>query len=118
MLNPFKFLEKFLAVLGAASLVLLVLLVIFFGLAAVVYFADSGLHQNSPATFTEALYFSAITALTIGYGDLVPHSFLGRLASLLLGLLGIMLTGIITAAAVRALQIQMDEERQTRSGKS
>lgn len=112
MLNPFRFLQKFLSVLGAVSLVLLLLFGIFVGLATVVFFAEAGQNfDNSPTSFTESLYFSAVTALTIGYGDFVPHSFLGRCASLLLGLLGITLTGIIAAAAVRALQLQMDEER-------
>jgi voltage-gated potassium channel len=115
MLHPFRFLKKFFAVVAATSLVLLLLLGIFAGLAAVVYLADGGLHANSPSSFAESLYFSAVTALTIGYGDLVPHSFLGRCASLMLGLVGITLTGIITAAAVRALQLQMDEERATNS---
>lgn len=118
MLNPFRFFQKFLSVLGAVSLVLLLLLGIFVGLAAVVFFADAGQNfNNSPTSFAEALYFSAVTALTIGYGDIVPHSILGRCASLLLGLLGINLTGIIAAAAVRALQLQMDEERAKASRK-
>jgi voltage-gated potassium channel len=115
MLNPLRFLQKFFSVLGAVSLVLLLLLGIFIGLAAVVFFADAGLHHNAPSSFGESLYFSAVTALTIGYGDIVPHSFLGRSASLLLGLLGITLTGIIAAAAVRALQLQMEEETMAKS---
>jgi voltage-gated potassium channel len=112
MLNPFRFLQKFLSVLGAIALVLLLILFAFAGLAAVVYFAENGQHfPNSPSSFAESLYFSAVTALTIGYGDLVPHSILGRCASLLLGLLGITLTGIVAAAAVRALELQIAEER-------
>jgi voltage-gated potassium channel len=116
MLNPFRFLQKFLSVLGAVSLVLLLLFVVFMGLAAVVYFAERGQHfGNSPTSFAESLYFSAITALTIGYGDIVPHSLLGRCASVLLALLGINLTGILAAAAVRALELQLAEERATNS---
>ncbi|HEY2675808.1 MAG TPA: potassium channel family protein [Steroidobacteraceae bacterium] len=112
MLHPFRFLQKFLSVLGAVSLVLLLLLGLFFVLATVVYFAEKGQHfNNSPASFAEALYFSAITALTVGYGDIVPHSFVGRCVSVLLALLGITLTGIVAGAAVRALQLQVEEER-------
>jgi voltage-gated potassium channel len=118
MLNPLRFLQTFLSVLRAVSLVLLLIFGVFIGLAAVVFFADGGLQlPNSAKSFGESLYFSAVTALTIGYGDIVPHTFLGRTASLLLGLLGITLTGIIAGAAVRALQLQMEEERMEKSGK-
>lgn len=51
----------------------------------------------------EALYFSFVTGLTIGYGDFVPKHFVTRLLSLLIGLSGIVLTGLVAAVAVRAL---------------
>jgi len=55
-----------------------------------------------------ALYWSFITALTIGYGDIRPMAKSSRLLSLLIGILGIMFTGIIVAltiaATTRALQ--------------
>jgi voltage-gated potassium channel len=49
-------------------------------------------------------YFCAITALTIGYGDVVPTTAFGRIDAVLLGLIGVMFTGLITAAAVRGVQ--------------
>ena len=54
--------------------------------------------------FFEALYLSFITALTIGYGDLTPHSPLGKLISIILGIIGIIFSGIIVAAAIKALE--------------
>jgi voltage-gated potassium channel len=117
MLRPFRFLQRFLSVLGAVSPALVLIFVLYLGLTCVVYFAERGQHfDNSPASFGESLYFSAITALTIGYGDLVPHSFIGRCASVLLALMGITLTGIIAAAAVRALEMLAAEERGGDSG--
>jgi voltage-gated potassium channel len=112
MLNPFRFLQKLFFVLGAVSMVLLLLLGGFLVLAVVIYLAERGQHlPNSPTGFAETLYFSAVTALTIGYGDLVPHTLIGRCASILLALIGITLTGIVAAAAVRALEMQFVEER-------
>jgi voltage-gated potassium channel len=52
----------------------------------------------------ETFYFCAITALTIGYGDVIPTTTLGRIAAVLLGLLGLLVTGVITASAVYGIQ--------------
>jgi voltage-gated potassium channel len=75
------------------------------------------LGTNSPSRFGKSLYFSAVTALTSGYGDIVLHSIVGRCASLLLGLPGITLTGMVAAAAVRLLQLKTEEERVAKSTK-
>ena len=45
----------------------------------------------------DGVYFTFVTGLTIGYGDLVPHQ------------LGTVLTGLIAAIAVRALQTATDD---------
>ena len=52
----------------------------------------------------EAVYFSFITGLTIGYGDIAPGTPAGRVISILLGINGILFTGLIVAAAVHALE--------------
>ena len=52
----------------------------------------------------ETFYFCAITALTIGYGDVVPTTSFGRIDALLLGLVGLLMTGLVIAAAVRGVQ--------------
>ena len=57
----------------------------------------------------EAMYFSFITGLTIGYGDIAPGTPTGRLISILLGVNGILFTGLVVAAAVHALQRAVEE---------
>ena len=52
----------------------------------------------------EALYFTFVTALTIGYGDLTPHSAVTRFLAIVIGFAGIILTGLVAAVAVQALQ--------------
>ena len=52
----------------------------------------------------ESLYFAFITGLTIGYGDIVAGSPAGRVISILLGINGILFTGLMVAAAVHALE--------------
>lgn len=52
---------------------------------------------------TDGLYFAFITGLTIGYGDLVPHTPLGRVIAVTIGMIGMIFTGVTVAAATRAL---------------
>jgi hypothetical protein len=52
---------------------------------------------------SESLYFSFVTGLTIGYGDFAPKTLSGRSLAILIGLLGVLLTAIVAAVAVRAL---------------
>jgi uncharacterized membrane protein len=54
--------------------------------------------------FGDALYFSFVTGLTIGYGEIVAKTVLGRVVALLIGLIGIIFTGMVVAVAVRAIQ--------------
>ena len=54
--------------------------------------------------FVDALYFSFITGLTIGYGDIVVKTFLGRVVAILIGFIGVLSTGLLVAAAVYAVQ--------------
>ncbi|MHB9837353.1 potassium channel family protein [Paraburkholderia terrae] len=53
----------------------------------------------------ETLYFCAVTALTIGYGDVVPTTTLGRIIAVLLGLLGVLMTGVTTGSTVYGIQV-------------
>jgi len=59
--------------------------------------------------FGDALYFSFITGLTVGFGDIVAHTAVGRWVSVLLGFVGIIFTGLIVAAAVHAVQETLQE---------
>lgn len=52
----------------------------------------------------EATYFTFVTGLTIGYGDLVPVRLGTRLIAVVIGFSGILLTGLVAAVGVRALQ--------------
>ncbi len=51
-----------------------------------------------------AAYFTFVTGLTIGYGDLVPAHLVTRVISVMIGFSGVLLTGLIAAVGVRALQ--------------
>ena len=52
----------------------------------------------------EALYFTFVTGLTIGYGDFTPQHLLTRLLAVAIGFAGIVLTGLVAAVVVQALR--------------
>lgn len=54
--------------------------------------------------FSEALYFSFVTGLTIGYGDFVPRHLSSRVLAVFIGFAGIVLTGLVAAVTVQALR--------------
>jgi hypothetical protein len=53
---------------------------------------------------SDSAYFTFVTGLTIGYGDLVPVRLVTRLIAVVIGFSGILLTGLVAAVGVRALQ--------------
>ena len=60
-------------------------------------------------SFGKALYFSFITGLTVGYGDIAPVTSIGRVISVLMGLIGILFTGVVVATAVEATRHAWEE---------
>jgi voltage-gated potassium channel len=79
---------------------------LFFILATAMFFygAPVSTIDHAPVTYGETLYFCGVTGLTIGYGDIVATTPAGRLIVLLLGFLGILTTGLVTAVSVLAVQ--------------
>jgi len=56
----------------------------------------------------EGIYHSFITALTIGYGDISPHTRSGMILSVFIGIIGMVATGIIVALAIQAVRISYE----------
>jgi hypothetical protein len=52
----------------------------------------------------DALYFTFVTGLTIGYGDLAPRHVVSRLLAVMIGFAGIVLTGLVAVVSVEALR--------------
>jgi voltage-gated potassium channel len=50
----------------------------------------------------DSFYWSFITATTVGYGDIRPSQNRSRILAILIAFLGLVLTGIVIAVAVRA----------------
>lgn len=98
--------EEFAKTLWYLRAPLAALFVLFLLLSAAMYCAGGPIDTGSrtPSAFGDTLYFCTITALTIGYGDVVPTTLLGRIDSVLIGVQGVLVTSMVTAAFVRAIQ--------------
>jgi hypothetical protein len=58
----------------------------------------------------DAVYFTFITGLTIGYGDIVPRQALARALAIGIGLSGLFLTGLIAGIAVHAMRTALTDD--------
>ena len=52
----------------------------------------------------QGVYFAYVTRLTIGYGDLAPRQALTRFLAIVIGVSGVLLTSLVAALAVKAMQ--------------
>ncbi|MBN3789474.1 potassium channel family protein [Burkholderia sp. Ac-20353] len=87
--------------------ILAILLVLFLILAILMYYFGGAIDTatRTPSTPGETLYFCAVTALTIGYGDIVATTTVGRIIAVLLGFIGILMTGVATGSTVSGIQV-------------
>ena len=56
-----------------------------------------------------AVYFTFVTGLTIGYGDIVPRQALARVLAIGIGVSGLILTGLIAGIAVYAMRTALTD---------
>ena len=60
-------------------------------------------------TLFNGLYWTFVTALTIGYGDIRPLKKVSKTLSILIGFIGIMLTGIVVAVTINTTQVVLEK---------
>ena len=63
--------------------------------AVLVYFAEW--HRDNINSFWDAVWYSVVTMTTVGYGDIVPRTVLGRIAGMFVMLAGISVISLLTA---------------------
>ncbi|MBX9749698.1 MAG: potassium channel family protein [Roseococcus sp.] len=72
----------------------------------------------------QGLYFAYVTALTIGYGDLVPSRLSTRVIAAVIGIMGVVTSGLVAGVAVAAIQDavrareRLEEEALGKSGEA
>jgi len=72
--------------------------------------AERGAPEASIETYPEALWWSAVTVTTVGYGDFSPATSTGRLIAVALMIAGMALLGVITATLASWLVERVAEQ--------
>lgn len=106
-IKPYNAIVEIAKVLWHLRGILAILPALFLILSVAMYYAGGAvdLVTKAPSSLGQIFYFCAVTALTIGYGDVVPTTVLGRIIAVLLGLLGVLMTGVVTASVVYGIQV-------------
>jgi voltage-gated potassium channel len=68
-------------------------------------------------TLGNAIYFTLITGMTVGYGDIAPVTPIGKAASVAIAIVGVITAGIYVAIATRAVAISIRGHRLTRDSR-
>lgn len=84
--------KRFINTNGFIYVLYLTIVTILLG-AVGIYFTEKNITVNS---FADALWWSFVTATTVGYGDISPSTGLGRLIAAILMLIGIGFIGMLT----------------------
>ncbi|MGI6014384.1 MAG: potassium channel family protein [Oscillospiraceae bacterium] len=114
LLRYSKNLELFLSILKKQRQCLLTvfyLAVEYILLSALIIFA---VEPESFETFFDAIYWAVVTLTTVGYGDIYPVSYIGRIISMLSSFIGIAIialpTGIITVGYMEELRASHSDD--------
>ena len=78
----------------------------FIGMFIVGAFAIS---YTEKLSYGDALYFTLVTGLTVGYGDISPQTIVGRVIAIVLALVGMMLTGLLVATTVQTVKYSFEK---------
>jgi len=84
---------------------------VFLALIALIMAGAVAISVIEKIPFSDALYFAFVTGLTIGYGDIVMTTPVGRLIALLIGFIGILFTGAMVAVLVYAVRESMAKSK-------
>lgn len=74
-----------------------------FSLLALVIIGSILLSRIEGLSIIDSIYLAFVTAFTIGYGDISPITVLGKVVCIIIGLIGIVFTGMVIAVSTRAL---------------
>ena len=64
--------------------------------------------------YFDALYWSFITATTVGYGDIRPLRKISKILSVIIALVGLMFTGILIAVTLNTTSIAFEKHADQR----
>ena len=92
--------------------VLLVLSILLFIASSLMYFAENGAQPDKFSNIPQSMWWSVITLTTVGYGDVTPVTFMGRLLAGVIAIVGIGLfalpAGILGSGFVEEIRRDAD----------
>jgi voltage-gated potassium channel len=83
--------------------------------SSVMYYAEHPVQPEAFGSIPESLWWGVVTLTTLGYGDVVPMTVLGRVMGGIFALSGLLLVALPTAILGSAFVQELDE-RERRSG--
>lgn len=102
MAFTFTFLEVFFVIVVMAAPLLIFLVTVLIVLGQIAGRAEGW-------TVLNTVYWTFITATTVGYGDMPPTQRRSRILSVVIAIVGLMLTGILVAIALASANFSFDE---------
>ena len=91
-------------ILAAAFAVLFV-----YSMALAVFTVERDAPDTQMSTFGDSIWWACVTLFTVGYGDIVPVTSLGRIYAVMLMLGGILIIGVASATIVSYLNERIRE---------
>ena len=108
----FRVLREEARVIGAAMFILFVLLVV---TASATYMVENPIQPEAFGNIPQAMWWAVVTVTTVGYGDVVPVTPLGKLFGSILGFIGVGMValpaGILASGFSNALHRRRDSLR-------
>jgi len=108
----FKVLRDEARVIGAALFILFVMLVV---TASATYMAENSAQPDGFGNIPQAMWWAIITVTTVGYGDVVPITPMGKMLGAILGFIGVgfvaLPAGILASGFSNALHRRRDTLR-------
>jgi voltage-gated potassium channel len=83
--------------------------------AVLIHFAEGAADPENFGSVPRALWWSVVTLTTVGYGDVLPHTILGRVAAGAVAILGVgvvaLPSGIVAGAFIERLRAERMKKR-------
>uniref|UniRef100_A0A8C8K5U2 Calmodulin-binding domain-containing protein n=1 Tax=Oncorhynchus tshawytscha TaxID=74940 RepID=A0A8C8K5U2_ONCTS len=86
------------------------LMTIYPGTVLMIFMTNMEPEPDLSSNYMEALWMVSVTFLSIGYGDVVPHTYCGRSICLLTGIMGAGCTVLVVAVVARKLELTRAEK--------
>lgn len=90
---------------------LLAALGLVYGAAVLIYYAESATDPDHFGSIVRSLWWSVMTLTTVGYGDVYPHTVIGKIIAGLIALIGVGIIALPSGIIAGAFMDKLQEER-------